>query len=189
VIGAFLFFFYFSPGIDTPLYFYMTDRLQFSQAYIGVLNSISAGGWIAAALAYGAFLQELSSKTMLYLAIVAGVLATLAYALMVDPVSAAAAHFVYGAASMMTLVASLGLAADYCPKRAEGFAFAGLVAVTNISGALADNVGSFLYERVFRSEIAPLVVVAAAFTAVNFVLVPLLRLGGASPAALPLLRK
>jgi len=189
VIAGFLFFFYFSPGIDTPVYFYMTDRLQFSQAYIGVLNAITAAGWIAAALAYSAFLQELSSKTMLYLAIVAGVLATLGYALMVDPVSAALTHFVYGAASMMTLVASLGVAADYCPKRAEGFAFAGLVAVTNIAGALADNVGSFLYEHVFRSEIAPLVLVAAAFTAVNFALVPLLRLGAASPATLPMLRK
>jgi MFS family permease len=189
VIAGFLFFFYFSPGIDTPVYFYMTDRLQFSQAYIGVLNAIAAAGWIAAALAYGAFLQELSAKAMLYLAIVAGVLATLAYALMVDPVSAALTHFVYGAASMMTLVASLGLAADYCPKRAEGFAFAGLVAVTNIASALADNVGSFLYEHVFRSEIAPLVLVAAAFTAVNFALVPLLRLGRASPATPPMLRK
>jgi hypothetical protein len=104
------------------------------------------------------------------------VLGTLTFVLMVDPVTAAMAQFCYGAASMWTLVASLGLAADCCPKRSEAFGFAAMVAVTNISGAIADNVGSWLYEHVFGSEIAPLIMVAAAFTAVNFALVPLLRL-------------
>lgn len=187
VIAAFLFFFYFSPGIDTPLYFFMTDRLKFSQGYIGVLNSISAGGGIAAALFYSAYLHDLSTRTMLYLSIITGVVATLSFVLMVDPLTAAIAQFSYGAASMWTLVASLGLAADCCPKRSEGFAFAAMIAVTNLAGALADNVGSWLYERIFGSEITPLIVVAAAFTAVNFVLVPLLGLepvrgAGRSPA-------
>jgi len=185
VLGGFLFFFYFSPGIDTPLYFFMTDHLKFSQAYIGVLNSVSAVGGIAAGLIYALYLRELSTRRMLYFSIIAGVLGTLALALMADPVTAAVAQFCYGAASMWTLVASLGLAADCCPERAEGFGFAAMVAITNISGAAADNAGSYLYEHVFGGEIAPLVVLAAAFTAVNFVLVPLLRLepAGKSSAA------
>jgi MFS family permease len=176
VIACFLFFFYFSPGIDTPLYFFMTDHLKFSQAYIGVLNAIGAAGWIAAALAYSLFLRNLPSKTLLNLAILAGVAATLSYLLMSDAITAALAHFCYGAASMMTMVATLGLAADHCPKRVEAFAFAALMAVTNIAGAAADNAGSYLYEHVFQNRIAPLILVAAAFTALNFVLVPLLRL-------------
>ena len=188
VIGCFLFFFYFSPGIDTPLYFYMTDHLKFSQAYIGALNAIGAAGWIAAALASGLFLQHLTSKTLLNLAILVGTLATLCYLAMSGAATAAFAHFCYGGASMMTLVATLGLAADHCPKRVEAFAFAAMMAVTNLSGALADNVGSFLYEHVFKNEIAPLIIVASAFTALNFVLVPLLRLGKEMPHAV-LLRK
>ncbi len=177
VLGGFLFFFYFSPGIDTPLYFFMTDRLKFSQGFIGILNSVAAVGGIAAALIYAAYLKDLSTRRMLYLSIVAGVLATLTFVLMVDPATAAMAQFCYGAASMWTLVAGLGLAADCCPKRSEAFGFAAMVAVTNISGAMADNIGSWLYEHVFGGEIAPLIIVAAAFTAVNFALVPLLRLG------------
>jgi MFS family permease len=178
VIGGFLFFFYFSPGLDTPLYFFMTDRLKFSQAYIGVLNSINAVGGIAAALVYASYLRNVSTRNMLHLAIFAGVVSTLGFALMRDPVTAALAQFFYGAASMWTLVASLGLAADYCPRRAEAFGFAAMVAVTNLSGAVADNVGSWFYEHLFGGEIAPLVVVAAAFTALNFALVPLLNLRG-----------
>jgi hypothetical protein len=176
IIGAFLFFFYFSPGLDTPLYFFMSDGLKFSQAYIGILNSVSAAGGILAALAYSRWLCSLGTARMLYVAIAAGVAGTLAFVLMVDPVTAAVAQFCYGAASMWTLVASFGLAADCCPRHAEAFGFAAMVAITNLSGAVADNLGSYLYEHVFGGEIAPLVVAAAAFTAVNFLLVPFLRL-------------
>jgi MFS family permease len=181
VIAFFLLFYYFSPGIATPLYFYMTDKLKFSQQFIGALGSIQAVGWIAGSLIYGAYLQRLSLKTLLNLSILVGVLATLSFIFLSGTVTAVVANICYGAASMLTAVASLGLAANYCPKRSEGFAFAALMSVTNISGSLADNVGSFLFEHVFGNELYPLILVAAAFTAVNFVLVPLLGLKTKTP--------
>jgi predicted MFS family arabinose efflux permease len=122
---------------------------------------------------------------LLNFAILAGVAATLSYLLMSGALTAAFAYFFYGGASMMTMVATLGLAADHCPKRVEAFAFAAMMSVTNLSGATADNIGSYLYEHVFKYEIAPLIVVAAAFTALNFILVPLLRLGGDNPSTTP----
>jgi predicted MFS family arabinose efflux permease len=189
IIALFLLFFYFSPGIDTPLYFYMTDHLKFGQAYIGVLSAINAAGGIAAALFYSRFLQHISAKSLLNLSILVGVLGTLTFLFLLDPATAAVAHFCYGAASMITLVATLGMAADHCPAGSEGFAFAALVSVTNIGGSLADNVGSFLYERVFHDGIYPLILVAAAFTALNFVLVPFLQLDGEAPSPPVPLRK
>jgi MFS family permease len=189
VLALFLFFYYFSPGIDTPLYFYMTDHLQFSQAFIGALNSIGAFGWIVAAAIYGLFLRDLDAKALLNVTILVGVLATLAFLSMHDPITAAFAQFVYGGASMMTAVATLGLAADLCPKHSEGFVYAAMLAVTNIAAAAADNVGSYLYEHVFNSALSPLILVAAAFTAVNFALVPFLHLGKENPDTAPLLRK
>jgi predicted MFS family arabinose efflux permease len=78
---------------------------------------------------------------------------------------------------MLATVATLTLAADYCPQRAEGFAFAILMSIINLATALADNVGSFLFTHVFRNDLTPLVLVSAGFTAFAFVLVPLLRLG------------
>ena len=41
--AAFLFLYAFAPGFGTPLYYYMTDGLKFSQSYIGILGSIARG--------------------------------------------------------------------------------------------------------------------------------------------------
>ena len=100
-----------------------------------------------------------------------------AFVLLFNEATAAALHFCGGVSAMIALVASLTLAADYCPKHAEGFTFAALMSITNLASALADNVGAFLYQHAFGSRLAPLVLVSAAFTAFAWVLIPLLRLG------------
>jgi MFS family permease len=177
LIAGFLFLYNFSPGLSTPLYFTMTDRLQFSQSYIGILGSIQAAGWVIAALLYPKLLTGLTLKKLLNLSIACGTLATLAFALLSSETSAAVIYFCSGVAAMLAMVASLTLAADYCPPRAEGFSFAMLMSVSNLASLLADNVGSFLFTHLFDHHLTPLVLISAAFTAIAFVLVPLLRLG------------
>jgi predicted MFS family arabinose efflux permease len=163
--------------LSTPLYFTMTDSLQFSQGYIGVLGSISAAGWIVGALLYRRLFDDLTLKTLLNLSIVFGTLTTVAFVFLSNEFAAAIIYFCAGFAGMLAMVATLTLAADYCPPRAEGFAFAVLMSVCNLATTLADNVGSFLYTHLFDHSLRPLVLISAAFTAVAFVLVPLLRLG------------
>jgi predicted MFS family arabinose efflux permease len=177
IVAGFIFLYYFSPGLSTPLYFHMTDELKFSQAYIGVLGSIAAGGWIVAALLYRWFFESLTLKQMLNLSIALGTVTTAAYLLLPNEAAAAIINFCAGFSAMLATVATLTLAADYCPPRAEGFSFAVLMSIINLANTLADNIGSFLYSHVFDSHLAPLVVISAAFTAFAFVLVPLLRLG------------
>ncbi len=177
LIGAFLFLYNFSPGFGTPLYFHLTDRLHFPQAYIGTLTAIGSAGWIAGALLHRRFLERLSARALLNLSIAGGTLATLAFLLLQGEASAAAVYFLNGVAGMIANVATLTLAADHCPPRAEGFVFAALLSVTNLATPLADNVGSFMFEDVFARSLAPLILVSAAATAVVFLLVPLLRLG------------
>ena len=177
LIAGFLFLYNFSPGLSTPLYFTMTDRLQFSQGYIGILGSIAAAGWVVAALLYPKLLNDLTLKKVLNLSIACGMLATAAFVLLSGETSAAIIYFCNGVAAMLAMVASLTLAADYCPPRAEGFAFAMLMSVSNLASLLADNVGSFLFTHLFNHHLTPLVLISAAFTALAFVVVPLLRLG------------
>ena len=177
IVALFLFFYNFSPGFTTPLYYYMTDTLKFSQAYIGVLNAIQSAGWIAAGLVYSRFLSRLTTKYLLNLSIVLGIIGTLAFLFLSAGVSAPMVNFLYGFSLMIAFVASLTLAADYCPKHAEGFAYAILMSITNVATTASDNLGSYLYEHVFAYRLSPLIWVSAAFTAFAFVLVPILRLG------------
>jgi MFS family permease len=177
VIALFIFLYYFSPGFATPLYYHMTDKLKFSQAYIGILGSIASAGWVIGALLYRRIFGGLTLKGLLNVSIAFGTATTLAYLLLWNESSAAVLNFLSGFSAMLATVATLTLAADYCPPRAEGFAFAVLMSIINLATTLADNVGSFFYTHLFGGNLTPLVIVSAAFTAFAFVLVPLLRLG------------
>ncbi len=178
IIAIFLFLYYFSPGFGTPLYFYMTDNLKFSQLYIGFLGTIGSAGWIVGALFYRRFMKGLSSRALLNLSILLGVLTTLIFLWLKGEASAALINFSAGVAGVIAFVATLSLAADFCPERAEGFAFAALMSIVNLSSTLSSNLGSYLYEHAFRSRLGPLILVSAATTALIFVFVPMLRLGG-----------
>jgi MFS family permease len=178
LVALFLFLYSFAPGFGTPLYYFMTDELKFSQSYIGILGSIASAGWIAGAVVHRCFLHKMSSKALLYLSIVLGTLATASFLLLAGEVTAAIVNFANGAAMMIATIASLTLAADYCPKRSEGFAFAGLMSIMNLADLFSNNIGAFLYEYVFNNQLGPLIVVSAATTAVAALLVPLLRLDG-----------
>ena len=94
-----------------------------------------------------------------------------------NEVTAVILSFCSGFAAMLATVATVTLAADYCPPRSEGFSFAVMMSLINLATASGDIVGSFLFDRLFHNTLAPLVLVSAAFTAFAFVLVPLLRLG------------
>jgi predicted MFS family arabinose efflux permease len=177
VIAVFIFLYYFSPGLATPLYYHMTDNLKFSQSYIGILGSIASAGGVVAALLYRRFLGELTLKNLLNLSIALGTVTTAAFLLLFNEAAAAVINFCAGFSALLATVATLTLAADYCPPRAEGFAFAVLMSIINLATAVGDNIGSFLYTHLFHNTLPPLVLLSAAFTAVAFVLVPLLGLG------------
>jgi MFS family permease len=177
IVGSFLFLYYFSPGLATPLYYAMTDNLKFPQGFIGLLGSITSAGWIAGALLYPRLLENLSSKRLLNLSIALGTVTTAAYLLLVNETSAVILSFCSGFAAMLATVATVTLAADYCPRRTEGFSFAVMMSLINFATASGDIVGSFLFDHQFHQRLTPLILVSATFTAFAFVLVPLLRLG------------
>jgi MFS family permease len=185
LVALFLFLYSFAPGFGTPLYYFMTDELKFSQSYIGILGSIASAGWIAGALVHRWLLWRMDSKALLYLSIVLGTLSAASFLLLSDEITAAIVNFANGAATMIATIASLTLAANYCPKRAAGFAFAGLMSIMNLAELFSNNIGAFLYEHVFDSRLGPLIVVSAASTAFAAVLVPLLRLGPEANESIP----
>ncbi len=176
LVGLFLFLYSFAPGFGTPLYYFMTDELKFSQSYIGILGAITSAGWIAGALVHRYLLRGMGPKALLNLSIVLGTLSAASFLLLAGPVTAAIVHFANGVALMIATIASLSLAADFAPKRAEGFAFAGLMSILNLADLASSTVGAWLYDDMFDGRLGPLIIVSAASTAFALVLVPLLRL-------------
>jgi MFS family permease len=177
VVGLFLFLYHFNPGLNTPLYYYMTDDLNFSQGYIGILGSIEAAGWIVGALLYRKLFEDMSSKRLLNLSIALGTVTTAAFVFLVGETSAAILNFCSGFSAMVATVSTATLAADHCPPRSEGFTFAAMMSIINLSTSLSGTFGGFLFDHVLHDSLTPLVLLSAAFTAFALVLVPLLRLG------------
>ena len=178
LVACFLFLYYFSPGFGTPLYFQMSDRLGFSQGFIGVLSSIGAGGWILGGLLYSWQLHRLSRPALLRLSIVGGLISTLAYLALIDPVTAVAIWLLGGVTSMIAMIATMSLAAESCPEGAEGFAFAGMMSIVNLTNPVHDTLGSWLYVHAFSRQLAPLIIVSATATGLVFFLIPFMVFRG-----------
>jgi MFS family permease len=184
IVGSFLFLYYFSPGFATPLYYALTDNLKFPQAFIGILGSVTSAGWIAGAVLYPRLFETMSSRRLLNVSIALGTATAAAYLLLTNETSAVILSFCSGFSAMLATVATVTLAADYCPPRTEGFSFAVMMSLINLATASGDVIGSYLFDHLFHHQLTPLILVSAAFTAFAFVLVPLLRLGD-KPQGLP----
>ncbi len=172
--GGFLFLYYFSPHFGTPMYFYMSDKLGFSQGFIGWLSAFGAAGWILGGLLFRWRLDHLPRPVLLRLSIVGGVISTLATLALIGPGTAIVIWVLSGVTSMIAMIATMSLAADACPEGAEGFAFAAMMSIVNLTSPISDTLGSALYEHVFDQRLAPLILVSAAATALVFFLVPLM---------------
>lgn len=175
---AFLAFWYFSPSFGSPWYYHQVDTLHFSQGFIGILAAVGSAGQVLGAIAYGKYFAKRSLRQQLIFSIVTGTIGTLAYLFLLSPSDYSQAiaigiNIVFGAASMIATLATLTLAAQACPAKAEGFTFAALMSVTNGFAQISAIVGARLYVDVFHS-LLPLILVSAAFTFACFLLLPIL---------------
>jgi predicted MFS family arabinose efflux permease len=173
LVAGLIFFFWFSPSFGPAFLYYQTDTLKFSQQFIGRLAALGALSGVVGAIVYAPLSRRLPLKRAINLVIALGVAATLAYLLYRDAVSAVIITVVFGCISMIMQLAFLDLAAKACPPRVEATFFALLMSVFNLGVQLAENVGARLYDRL---GYAPLVYIAAAMTALTWLLVPLVKI-------------
>jgi predicted MFS family arabinose efflux permease len=175
-VALFTAFWNFSPGFGTPFYFFMTDTLKFDQSFIGQLGAIGSVASVIGAWAFTRWLApKLSTLQLVNISIAIGFVGTLAYLLIGGFWSAIIVTFVVGLAAQVAFLTVMGVAAEACPKNAEGFAFAALMSVSNLATQGSSNFGAYLYDHVFNSQLAPLIWVSAIFTLATYLLVPLLK--------------
>ncbi len=168
-----LFLVYISPGFGTPLYYYQTDSLKFSQQFIGNLGLINGGVGLLGAVCYGLLCRRLMLRPLLAVGIGCNVLATLLYHFYQSHTSA---MIIEGGAGLFATLAELplmDLAARATPRGSEGLGFAVMMSVRNGSQALSDIIGSLLVDQ-YHVSFASLVWLNAGTTALVLLVIPLL---------------
>lgn len=166
---------HFNPGMQTPLYLHQTETLGFSELTYGRLDSVTSVGYVVGAVVFTLVVsRRFSTRGSIVIGLLAISAGALSYLIMRDVRTAVVANFCYGVGYMLSALALLSLAAESCPRRAEGFTFAAIMSVMNFAMQGADYLGSYLYEHVLNKAYWPLAVMSAAITLVAVALVPLL---------------
>jgi MFS family permease len=173
VVAGFIFFWTFSPSFGPALLYYQTDVLKFSQQFIGHLGALGSIAAVGGAFIYAPLSRKVPLKRLINLSIGIGVVGTLAYLRYRDPWSAVAIDVVFGGIGMITQLAFLDLAAKSCPRRVEATFFALLMSVFNGGAQGSQVVGGHLYDWLGYT---PLVLISAVFTALAWLLVPLVNI-------------
>ncbi len=173
VVGGFIFFWTFSPSFGPALLYYQTDVLHFSQQFIGHLGALGAVAGVVGAFIYAPLSRLVPLKRLINLSVGIGVAGTLAYLFYEGPVSALIIDIVFGCVGMTTQLAFLDLAAKSCPRHIEATFFALLMSIYNGGTQISQNIGGRLYDSFGYT---PLVLVSTAFTALAWVLVPMVRI-------------
>ena len=173
VVAGFIFFWTFSPSFGPALLYYQTDVLRFSQQFIGHLGALGSIAAVGGSFIYAPLSRKMPLQRLINLSIGIGVVSTLSYLLYRDPWSAVAIDVIFGGVGMVTQLAFLDLAAKSCPRHVEATFFALLMSVFNGGSQGSQVVGGHLYDWLGYT---PLVVVSAAFTALAWLLVPLVKI-------------
>jgi len=173
VVSGFIFFFMFSPSFGPGFLFYQTDRLGFSQQFIGRLAALQALGSVVGALTYAPLSRRWPLKRSIVVTIGLSAAWTLVYLLYRGAWSAVAIDLVYGWVYMVTTLAFLELAAKACPRHVEGTFFALMMSVYNAGVQLSQWTGGHLYDAIGFEW---LVVISTVTTLLAWFLVPLVRI-------------
>jgi predicted MFS family arabinose efflux permease len=161
-----------SPSIGTRLFCYQTDTLGFSPPCIGTLASLSSVAAIMGALAYAGLSRRMALDAMLRRSIGIGVASTLADRRYQGVVSALLMAVTFGGIGMIAMLACLDLAAQACPRQAEGTFFALRMSLANGGVQGAESIGGWRYETLGYTG---LLLISATCTALCWLLVPLAR--------------
>jgi len=170
LVGGLIFLFMFSPSFGPGFLFYQTDRLGFSQQFIGTLAALQSLGSVLGALTYTPMTRGWPLRRTINVSIGLSALGVLVYLLYRGPWAAVAIDFTYGWVYMIATLAFLELAAKACPPHIEGTFFALLMSVHNAGAEGSQWAGGHLYDALGFER---LVLISTVTTAVIWLVVPL----------------
>lgn len=142
-----LFLVQFAPGFLTPLMFYQTDTLHFSEKFISFLTLIDAIAGAAGAFFYVYFCRRLSLRQLLYGSVFMTAALSLLYLGYNDKNSAILIEAVYCFVLSLAQLPLFDLAARATPAGSEAVGYSIIMSVWNWGLFFSDLIGSGLYEK------------------------------------------
>jgi len=144
VSTLFLFLFWFSPSIGTPLMDKMRGSLHFSKIWIGWLGTIGSSFEILGAVLYFKYGKKIDVRKWLYYSVVLNALSTFAY-LWLTPESIFIYNILFSVSGQFTHLLMLGMMAYVCPEGTEATTFALLTSIVNFSSFCSTLAGAKLF--------------------------------------------
>jgi len=182
LVAGFIFLFMFSPSFGPGFLYYQTDRLGFSQQFIGTLSALQALGCVLGAVTYTPITRRWPLRRTINVSIGLSAAGVLVYLLYRSAGAAVVIDFSYGWVYMITTLAFLELAAKACPPHIEGTFFALLMSVHNAGMEGSQWAGGHLYDALGFER---LVLISTVTTAVIWLLVPLVPIDALDLRARP----
>lgn len=168
-----LFLVYFAPGFVTPLYYYQTDTLKFSQQFIGNLAFISGSVGLLGTVLYATMCRSLSLRKLMYIAIIVNAVLTLSYLFYTSATRAMFIEAQNGLVGTLAELTMMDMAVRATPKGCEGMGFSLMMSVRNTGLGVSDILGSRLIEH-YHFTFFNLVWLNAGTTALVLIVVPFL---------------
>jgi Na+/melibiose symporter-like transporter len=137
----------FSPGFQTPLFYYKTNGLHFSPQFIGTLALINATFSLVAAGCYAWACSKTSLRTLLILGVILDATAQGLYVFYASPASAIVIEALAGLMRGFVWMPILDLLVRAVPKGNEAAGSALEWAPANAAVVISDLTGSWLYQH------------------------------------------
>jgi predicted MFS family arabinose efflux permease len=160
-----------APGLGTPLFFYQTNVLHFSKKFVGFLGLVSAASGMVAALLYHPVCRQFNLRSLVAASIVIHALGALFYLGYRSQETAILISALSGVTGTLAMLPVYDIALRATPRGSEAIGYAVMMSTWNLTNALSDLTGSYLFDRLHRN-LSPLIWIDAVTTLVVVVAVP-----------------
>jgi hypothetical protein len=137
----------FSPGFQTPLFYYRTNGLHFSAQYIGMLLMVNAAFSLISSASYAWICTKASLRTLMILGVILDATGQGAYVFYASPTSAIVIEALAGLMRGFVWLPILDLLVRAVPKGNEAAGAALEWAPANLATTVSDLTGSWLFQR------------------------------------------
>lgn len=150
----FIFLFMITPSYNDIMFFFYTNRLNFTPMAIGRLKLVYGIASICGIYAYNRFLKDISFKKIIFFSTCLSSMFSLTSLMLVERINIKLGIpdfiFCMGADALNTALSEINmlpilvLACNICPKNIEGTLYAFLMSVVNMSSLFANQIGSVI---------------------------------------------